>query len=645
MVNGIQSLSHIAVLRCAVLGRCAAASLLSAGPTVPSVPLLVLTGEGVEQQIKPTGDQVSAQLATNAQGISVAITPGKESYPGLQFRPLKDTRWDLSEYGHVEARVVNTGEQPITLSLRVDNAGDWKDNPWNTESIFLEPGASGAVDVIFGYSYGKKRGYALNSSSIVSLLVFAMKSNGRQSFRIESICAAGPAGETPPMDPKQIRIKPRDGILLGPGVTIDASRQIQTRHADAAVVAMDAQQALLVTFLAGKDTPSVALKPDIGRWDLRDCIQVRAKMRNVGKTPVRPSIHVESNGGSSQSVSASESLAPGRETELVTSFISAVPWRGTSDGAVKGAGSLVTSDAVGRVVISTDRADTARQIRITSITADVPPPEVPEWLGKRPPVQGDWQLTFNENFDQSALDGDIWNIYTQNYWDNRSHFSKNNVILGDGVVRLRYEKKLGYHNDDPKQVLFKTKQSESDYATGYLGTYGKWTQRYGYFEARMKLPTAPGLWPAFWMMPDRGKDFTPVWKRSSTEDGGMEFDILEHLTRWGPYRYNIAMHWDGYGKGHKSLGTSNIYVQPDSDGYTTSGLLWLPGELVFYGNGREVARWTSDRVSTVPSYLILYFVSGGWDNNSLDNLQLPSDFVIDYVRVWQRKDLMKDIGR
>ena len=23
---------------------------------------------------------------------------------------------------------------------------------------------------------------------------------------------------------------------------------------------------------------------------------------------------------------------------------------------------------------------------------------------------------------------------------------------------------------------------------------------------------------------------------------GMEFDIMEHLTRWGRYRYNIAMH-------------------------------------------------------------------------------------------------------
>ena len=30
---------------------------------------------------------------------------------------------------------------------------------------------------------------------------------------------------------------------------------------------------------------------------------------------------------------------------------------------------------------------------------------------------------------------------------------------------------------------------------------------------------------------------------------------------------------------------------------------------------------------------------GGWDNNALDDARLPADFVVDYVRVWQRKDL------
>src|SRR5690606_34721864 len=121
--------------------------------------------------------------------------------------------------------------------------------------------------------------------------------------------------------------------------------------------------------------------------------------------------------------------------------------------------------------------------------------------------------------------------------------SKDNVLVKDGRAILRYEKRTGYVNDDPDQKLPKTGKNETDYAVGYLDAYGKWTQTYGYFEARMKLPTAPGLWPAFWMMPDRGEELGPQWKRADTANGGMEFDILEHLTRWGPYRYNIAFHW------------------------------------------------------------------------------------------------------
>ncbi len=114
---------------------------------------------------------------------------------------------------------------------------------------------------------------------------------------------------------------------------------------------------------------------------------------------------------------------------------------------------------------------------------------------------------------------------------------------------------------------------------------------------------------------------------------------MEHLTRWGPYRYNIALHFDGYGKEHKSVGSPFNYVQADKDGFITPGLLWLPGSMVFYCNGKELWRWDDPRVSTVPSQFIFEVTTGGWDNNKVDDKQLPADYLVDYVRVWQRKDL------
>jgi beta-glucanase (GH16 family) len=155
----------------------------------------------------------------------------------------------------------------------------------------------------------------------------------------------------------------------------------------------------------------------------------------------------------------------------------------------------------------------------------------------------------------------------------------------------------------------------------------------------MKLTTAPGLWPAFWLMPDRGAATGEQWKRADTGNGGMEFDVMEYLGRWGPFRYNIAMHWDGYGKEHKQTGTTTIYFLPDKDGFITAGVLWTPGLIVYYANGREIARWESPKVSTVQSDIMFTNVSGGWDNNGIDDSKLPDDYIIDYVRVWQRKDL------
>jgi len=597
----------------------------------PTKPLLDVSAEGAEKRLSATSGQVTFVRSKDAAapGIAVTIQPGKESYPGILVKP-EGAAWDLSAFGHVEARVTNTGDKPISVSLRVDNAGDWRDNPWNTESINLKPGTSGTVTTIFGHSYGRKPGYALKPDAVVGVLMFCLKSDAVQSFRLESLSAGGPAGEKPPVDPKTVRTRPADGILLGAGVVIDAAKQIDSKGAQASVVAEGGRQSLKVLLpAAAKGEQSAALKPAIGRWDLRDCLEVRVKVRSEGQSPVSPRLRVESDGGPSDWVAAAAPLAPGAGQEIVIPFANAKVWSGPDNS-----GNRVTNDAVSAVTISAAGADGDRALRVESVRAAAPPvPPLPDWLGKRPPVPGDWVKTFDDEFDGTAIDPSKWNIYGENYWDKKSHFSKDNTIIGGGVARLRFQKKPGRQNDDPKH------ERVTDYATGYLDTYGKWTQRYGYFEARMKLPTAPGLWPAFWLMPDRGAGADPQWKRQDTGNGGMEFDIMEHLTRWGPYRYNIAHHWDGYKEAHKRNGTDRVYAQPDKDGFITAGLLWAPGSAVYFYNGREVSRWEDPRISSVPSDMMFTLPMGGWDNSPLDDARLPDDFVIDYVRVWQRRDL------
>ncbi len=573
-----------------------------------------------ESQLKVDNGDVEFKLENGALDIVIKET-NKSGYPGVELTPATGKTWDLSPWGHVEVKITNTGKTKAGFNVRIDDDSDWKLNPWNAEPCWLDPGKSKVQKVIFGYSYGNK-GYALKSDRVKRLLLFSNKAGAEQSFRLEDIQAAGAAGETPPVDPNSVRIKPVNGVMYSaakpsPDVVVDASK------------------------------PGVlAVKPKVGSWNLMDAHNVKVKIRNPGKTAVPATFAVKSGGSSTDAVKAD--LKPGAEQTVSITFVPKAYWEGveklsgTYNGAKPGTGSTFDNVKVTSVAVTGTGAE---GLEIREVLADATPVQLPAWVGKRPPVDGKWKMTLDENFDK-PIDLNLWNIYAPNYWDKRTHFSKDNLIVKDGKAILHYEKKRGWHNDEEGNT---SNVAETDYACGILTTMGKWTQRYGYFEARMKMPRCGGLWPAFWTMPDRGKDKDPTgekwWLRTDTNKigndqiGGMEFDIMEHLTGWGPYRFNSAFHWGGYGKDHKSVGTSNMYVPTDKEGFFTIGFLWEPGYAAFYGNGEMIGSWKNERVTDTPAYLILYMVSGGWANVPLETDKLPVDFVIDYVRVWQRADL------
>lgn len=565
-------------------------------------------------------------LSKDEKGVGVTIQPSELSYPGMSVKPPEGT-WDLSPWGHVEVTLTNTSDKVIAVGLRVD-ASSWKEN--SAELIRLKPGQTTTGKVYFGYSFGKKSD-PIDITKLTQLLIFSPKLKDTPiSFRIESIQAAGPAGETPPIDPNTVRVDPKDGILLGAGsgIKLEQGKNVATKGGAQATLGDGKDgQALKVTFTGGAGQ-TAGLKPAEGRWGLTGGLELTAKVRNDGKSPITPGLRVESNGGPIE-IKAATPLAPGAETELVVPYRNSVTWKNTPGGTKQdpATGNKFTSNRVSAINFTSEGAG---EITVTSLKATMPPDTTPEWLGKRPPVEGDWELTFEEDFTAKDFDTAKWNLVGPNYYDQRSHFTAKNNLLENGNAILRYEKKTGFQEDDPSK-------KQTDYAVGYLNTFNKFAQRYGYFESRMRVPRIHGLWPAFWLMPDRGPNSGPG--RDSTKNGGMEFDIMESNTGWGPNRYNIAMHWDGYGKEHQATGSDRVYVEPDKDGWVTTGLLVTPGSAVFYCNGKEVLRCEDPRIADVPLYILFTMPAGGWDNEALEDKDLPSDFVIDYVRVWQRKDL------
>lgn len=175
-----------------------------------------------------------------------------------------------------------------------------------------------------------------------------------------------------------------------------------------------------------------------------------------------------------------------------------------------------------------------------------------------------------------------------------------------------------------------TQPAKPEYHTGMISTAGKFEVTFGYFECRCQMQTQPGHWSAFWLQsPTMGK---PVGDPASA---GVEIDVIEYLAT-PKYRDRAlhTIHWDGYGKEHKSE-HMNKPLPGLAEGFHTFGLEWTPEEYIFYVDGQETDRMR-EAVSHRSEYLILSLEIGKWADNIAD-AKLPDSMAIDYVRVWQRK--------
>jgi alpha-L-fucosidase len=237
----------------------------------------------------------------------------------------------------------------------------------------------------------------------------------------------------------------------------------------------------------------------------------------------------------------------------------------------------------------------------TSSTAEFLPP-LPE--GKI------WKLVWNDEFDGATIDPSKWEV------------------CGDWKRRDGYWVKDDAYLDGKGNLVLRTKKEGDRYTCGAVRTKDKFEHRYGYWVCRCQFPQQPGHWPAFWLM-------TPSQGRIGDEGrDGTEIDIMEKP--WRDDRTTQNMHWDGYGKDHKSAGLQ-FSVPGLHEGFHTFGLYWTPEEYVFYVDGLESWRTTAGGVSQVPEYAKLTEEIGKWGGD-IAQASLPDYFTVDYVRVYDVVD-------
>ncbi len=192
---------------------------------------------------------------------------------------------------------------------------------------------------------------------------------------------------------------------------------------------------------------------------------------------------------------------------------------------------------------------------------------------------------------------------------------------------------------------------------------------YGYAEIRAKVPMKKGSWPAWWATSHChttvGK--TDGWKYL------VEIDFFEVFSNKELIQPNIHKWYKNYagtftelfdekgevlrhnGYADMKLPSTN-FVMPDdqNEGYHTYGFKWTPDEMILSVDGKDYMKYdlnfNFDNLTDMedfkkrPLHMIFdnwIYAPGGWmawEGNWTSEESLPSEFFVEYVRLYQKPD-------
>ena len=250
-----------------------------------------------------------------------------------------------------------------------------------------------------------------------------------------------------------------------------------------------------------------------------------------------------------------------------------------------------------------------------------------------PPDAKHWRLVWADEFNGpngSGIDPRKWTAVTGGSgWGNRElesytgRLQNLHVENGHLVIEARREPYTGADGH------------ARGYTSGRLQTMGRFAQRYGRFEARMKLPLGKGLWPAFWMLGANSE--TQPWPLCG------EIDVMENIG--DPHRVYGTLHGPGYSGAHGIQAHDDLPpAQAVNTGFHTYAVEWEPAVIRFYVDDHLYATHTPKDlppgtrwVYNHPFYVLLDLAVGGaWPGNPDAGTAFPQDLLVDWVRVYAR---------
>lgn len=234
--------------------------------------------------------------------------------------------------------------------------------------------------------------------------------------------------------------------------------------------------------------------------------------------------------------------------------------------------------------------------------------------------QGKRKLVWEESFAGKKLDEKTWNIE-----------------LGDGCPNCGWgnNERQFYTNENHEvtkgKLIINAKKEGDKYTSTRITTKGKKEFKYGYFEAKAKLPTGKGIWPAFWML---GSNINEVgWPKCG------EIDILEYVGKESNIVFNSLHTAASHGN---TINTKKTEITGIEEGFHIYGIEWTKEKIDFYVDGallysfnpadKNKSTWPFDQ----PFYFLINVAIGGdFGGSDVDNSIFPQQFILDYIKVFQ----------
>lgn len=242
--------------------------------------------------------------------------------------------------------------------------------------------------------------------------------------------------------------------------------------------------------------------------------------------------------------------------------------------------------------------------------------------------QRNWQLVWSDEFDGTA--GSL---------PNASNWS---LDIGTGQDGWGNQELQVYTNnpenvslDGQGNLVITAINNGGRFSSARIKTQDLFEQQYGRFEARLKTPYGPGIWPAFWML---GSNFDEVgWPQSG------EIDIME-LRGQDPTTIQGSIHGPGYSGGNPITKGYKLPTGRFDAEYHLFAIEWDRDKIDFFVDDflyQRIERtdppgqWVFDQ----PFFMILNVAVGGnYVGFPSPQTPFPQRMIVDYVRVYQESN-------